>query len=251
MDSTPQRSAEVVAACCEKSLALDGKLGCEYFYQSLPLCVIDAVFSIGVRYKSVQRVVRRYCDYFNLQQFRKEGTALPPEENQLSVADFVDQMLRYGSEIFTQKIFNNRQRTSTRNGIRKSDAVQRFAEALQKHHVNYLQDVAKILSNPAFTSAITLIPGQRSGISLSYFFMLSGSDDLVKEDRWIFRFLERCLNRKVAQGEALQILVGACQKLKPNHPNLTPRLLDNLVWNYERSWKLLTEGRNGKICTRR
>ena len=26
------------------------RLGEEYFYQSLPLCVIDAVFSIGVRY---------------------------------------------------------------------------------------------------------------------------------------------------------------------------------------------------------
>ena len=59
-----------------------------------------------------------------------------------------------------------------------------FAEAPQKHHVNYLQDVATILSNRAFHGAIKSIPGQRSGISLSYFFMLSGSDDLVKEDRW-------------------------------------------------------------------
>ena len=29
----------------------------EYFYPSLPLCVIDAVFSIGVRYEAVRRAV--------------------------------------------------------------------------------------------------------------------------------------------------------------------------------------------------
>jgi hypothetical protein len=111
--------------------------------------------------------------------------------------------------------------------------------------------VTTILLNRAFEGAIKSIPGQRSGISLSYFFMLSGSDDLVKEDRWIVRFLERCLSRKVVTGEALQILVAACQKLKPNHPNLTPRQLDNFVWNYERSRKPLTGGRDGRLCSQR
>jgi hypothetical protein len=31
-----------------------------YYYQSLPSCVIDAVFSIGVRYTSTENTVRRF-----------------------------------------------------------------------------------------------------------------------------------------------------------------------------------------------
>ena len=41
------------------------------------------------------------------------------------------------------------------------------------------------------------IPGQRSGISLTYFFMLAGSDDLVKPDRMLGRFLRGCLSHEV------------------------------------------------------
>ena len=33
----------------------------EYRYASLPICVVDAVFSIGVRYISTQRVVKNFC----------------------------------------------------------------------------------------------------------------------------------------------------------------------------------------------
>ena len=82
MHSTPKTDAELEAACCEANLPLNEKLGREYFYQSLPLCVIDAVFSIGVRYAGVKKVVSRYCDYFTLPQYRKQETVLPPEETQ-------------------------------------------------------------------------------------------------------------------------------------------------------------------------
>ena len=32
------------------------------FYKSLPICILDAVFSIGVRYKSVTNTVNSYID---------------------------------------------------------------------------------------------------------------------------------------------------------------------------------------------
>ena len=37
------------------------RLGKEYEYHSLPLCVIDAVFSIGVRYRNTQKAVDAWC----------------------------------------------------------------------------------------------------------------------------------------------------------------------------------------------
>ena len=50
----------------------DAQLGAEYTYHSLSLCVIDAVFSIGVRYAGVQAVVQNYCDHFSLPLLRSD-----------------------------------------------------------------------------------------------------------------------------------------------------------------------------------
>lgn len=63
-----ERSGESGCACVaervERVLDLAGaRLPCEYYYSSVPLCVIDAVFSIGVRYGRVRAVVKRYCDH--------------------------------------------------------------------------------------------------------------------------------------------------------------------------------------------
>jgi hypothetical protein len=55
-------TVRTVAAILEKipDLAL-AKLGPEYSYHSLPFCVIDSVFSIGVRYRSAQNAVAAWC----------------------------------------------------------------------------------------------------------------------------------------------------------------------------------------------
>ena len=47
---------------------VDLQLDQAYFYQSLPLCVIDAVYSIGVRYSSTEATVQRFCEHFNQSQ---------------------------------------------------------------------------------------------------------------------------------------------------------------------------------------
>ena len=46
---------------CVTDLPLAGaRLSDEYYYDSLPQCVIDAVYSIGVNYKSTRNTVIRY-----------------------------------------------------------------------------------------------------------------------------------------------------------------------------------------------
>jgi hypothetical protein len=56
--------AKLTAYCRRKLDFTDLQLDQAYFYQSLPLCVIDAVYSIGVRYSSTEAIVRGFCDYF-------------------------------------------------------------------------------------------------------------------------------------------------------------------------------------------
>ncbi len=61
---------ETVALFCQEHLNLGSivRLGDEYAYSHLPLCFLDAVWSIGVRYQGVQRVVKRYEKWAGLGQ---------------------------------------------------------------------------------------------------------------------------------------------------------------------------------------
>jgi hypothetical protein len=224
-----------VAEAALTLLSLDGaELGLEYHYNSLSLCVIDAVFSIGVRYESVRAVIHRYCDYFGLDVYRPDPSALPARRSQETLGALVGHFADLGLEHMTGKVFVNRQRTSTRSGILKSEAVWKFADALKSNGIEDLQDAAEAPPNAAVRRAIGLIPGQSSGISLKYCWMLAGSDELIKPDRMVLRFLEDCLGRPVGTAEAPHLVAGAVARLKPLHPALTPRLLDHQIWEYQR-----------------
>jgi len=221
---------------CEHALDLrEAILGEEYFYQSLPLCVIDAVFSIGVRYESTKAVVIRYCDYHDLPRIRNDADLLPEPGEQESVPAFVRKMEEAGVEFFTNEVFKNRQRTSSRNGILKTEAVCRFASVLQKHGIHYLQDVPKAIVDPEVDREIRSIPGQRSGISLRYFYMLAGSNDFIKPDRMVQRFMAAALGATPDLETCQHLLRETSQALKARYPHMNPRLLDYQIWSHTRS----------------
>lgn len=229
------RDSELVADYASRTLPLaTACLGDEYFYQSLPLCVIDAVWSIGVRYGGVRNVVARYCENSGLRRVRTDRRSLPPTSEQETVAAFCAKVEQIGPAAMAVAVFGNRQRTSSRSGVLKAEAVYRFACALRAHGIGYFQDAPAAASNVGLEGDILSIPGQGSGISLRYFWMLAGSDDFVKPDRMIRRFLESVLERPISLGEAEVLLRDAAQRLRALHPHLTPRLLDHEVWKHQR-----------------
>ena len=206
----------------------------EYAYQSLPLCVLDTIFSINAKYESTRNVVIRYCGHYELQRVRQDPDILPPIEDQESITAFIEKIISLGVEAFSETILANRQRTSTRNGILKSEAVLRFAQVIQAHKVEYLQDVEAIQGKEGFEKAIKEIPGQGSGITVKYFYMLAGSDDFVKPDRMILGFLKEQAGQSCNPDQAQELLSRAANTLKIEYPYMTPKLLDNLIWMYQR-----------------
>lgn len=223
----------LVEKCKELLNLKDAKLPDEYYYSSLPLCVIDSIFSINSNYTSVKNVIKRYCTYFNINPLR-ESSSFPSTSNQLSVKSFIDSYEKIGVDFYTQKIFNNRQRTSAVNGILKSEAVYEFCKVLNKYNINYFQDVKNIYGNKEFEKDIRNIKGQGKGVSLLYFLMLSGEEDKIKPDRMIIRFLEEILQRKINIDESQILLKEASVVLSKEYPNLSPRLLDYTIWEYTR-----------------
>lgn len=223
-----------IAEYCKKNLDLsNAKLSDEYYYNSLPFCVMDSIFSIGVNYSSTRNIVINYCQYFKLKRIRSDKHNTPPISEQESISLFCEKFNQMGLSVFVENIFINKQRTSTKNGILKAQAVYEFCKVLKKYDVEYLQDVQNIILDPQFEEEIKLITGQKSGISLRYFFMLAGSDNFIKPDRMIIRFLEKILERKVSLADSQKLLQETSQILNKDHPNLNPRLLDHQIWNFQ------------------
>lgn len=155
------------------------KLGQEFYYQSLPLCVIDSVFSIGVQYINAQRAVEAWCQ------------AQQPEWQKYPVDDMprytISDLIRAGeghdeSSLSTKFFGGNRQRTSTESGILKAQAVFLFAKALQVAGIDDFRDARNEFTACRAREEVGKVTGQKSGISFDYFLMMAGDDSYVKAD---------------------------------------------------------------------
>ena len=223
-----------ISKCCINKLDLNNaKLDIGHYYSSLPHCIIDAVFSIGIKYTATRNVVERFSQYLSLDTFREFGSDFPNIDKQYSINQFINFYQKNDIYFITNNVYKNKCRTSTVNGILKSEAVLEYAKVLQKYKVNYFQDLAKVINNASFERDIKYIKGQKSGISLSYFFMLAGDENLIKPDRMVERFVEDCINKKLSTNELTQIFSKVIKILKPNYPSLTLRELDHEIWKFK------------------
>jgi hypothetical protein len=227
---------QLIAGTCDQKLGLaTAVLGSEYYYQSLPFCVIDAVFSVNAKYAGTKRTVTDYCKLLNLQVKRNAGTnTLPSTGNQQSISEFLDIMLTHSPTYNANNIFHNLQRTSTRNGILKAEAAGCFARVLQLHNIQHLQDMASKSNYQALEIDLAKIPGQTQDVSIAYFFMLSGADDFVKVDRRVKNFIFHSIGQHLLTGDIQAGLKDVVRILQPKYPNITCRLLDHEIWKYDR-----------------
>lgn len=216
-------------ACQDKFNLDELSLSDAYYYNSLPLCVIDAVFSIGVRYTSTENAVKRYCAALGIQRVRSSDLEGYDDH---TVSDMLFAIEKYGIDESADVLFNNRQRTSTRSGILKSNAVFLFGQALKKDGIQSLRDYQESGISCTGEADIRAIPGQRSGISLQYFYMLAGRDDFCKPDRHILRFISSCVGETITTSQAQHIMAETVADLIHQYPTLTVRSLDYAIWEY-------------------
>jgi hypothetical protein len=212
-----------------------------YQYSSLPLCAVDAVFSLGVRYESTERTVNEWCARYHWAKDR----SLASEERTTSEFTAILQPYENRWEDMANEVFRNRQRTSARSGILKAEAVYRFSKALQKFGLESFADALKSGTWDDLRHAIKEIPGQGSGLSLKYFLILAGHTDVVKADRMVRRFVAGALDSRGVSPELAESLVkAACGVLRAEFPELTPSLLDNRIWKYQRDQDTAILGHN-------
>lgn len=225
-----------LADICIQKLAFTKELGSEFFYSSLPLCVIDSVFSIGVKYEGVQNVMKRVGTRFSIPIFRENGSEFPDKDLQFSTSQLLSQLDIYTEDNLAKEVFGNSQKTSTNNGILKASAVVQFLKILQNYKIEYFQDLINVAGNETFEKEVKNIKGQSSGISLKYFYMLAGNENLIKPDRMIKRFLLRETGLSLKDDEAQSLLLNTAKVISSKlGKSVSAVLLDNLIWQYERS----------------
>ncbi|MDD3394502.1 MAG: hypothetical protein PHG19_07670 [Anaerotignum sp.] len=220
-----------IVKCCENTFELDKlKLSEGYFYNNLPLCIIDAIYSIGVRYTSTRNTVLRYCQHYEIRRIR-ETSEFPSELFQHRVCDLIQNIKQVSPDIFAKEILKNKQRTSSRNGILKAEAVLLWAETLDKLGIQSLQDFNTKYSM-TLEHELKKIHGQSSGISLTYLRMLAGNDNFVKPDRHIIKFLSNCVDKNVEIASVQKLMEDIVGELSKDYKHMTVRLLDHAIWGY-------------------
>ncbi len=193
-------------------------------YDAVGLAIIDAVWSIGVRYQSVENVIARY------RAARLAGGDDPEADHPGDVRRFIEAC--GGPEEFAQRV-GNRQRTSTTSGILKAEAVLHEARILEEEGVEVPADLTGASQGRLdhLQGRWSTVAGQGSGVSWRAFSMLVGLPE-VKPDRMVRRFAAAALGRPretaVGVDEARVLLLGAAARL-----GVSPRALDNAIWAYQ------------------
>ena len=227
------KEQELILEMCESTLSLSNELGEEYRYNSIVFCLIDAIFSIGVRYESTKNTVIRYCDSLEIDRVHKNGEA-PNDKH--TIDDYLNYIHIVANDDYgREKILDNRQKTSTRNGIYKAEAVYKAAALLKSLDIQTISDIRKYEHIDNLEMKFKQIKGQKSGISFSYFLMLVGDDNYMKIDRWLLRFVEKAIGSKQNIDQTYNDLMAVCNILKKKHPQLTPRSFDYAIWSYSKN----------------
>lgn len=183
---------------------------------SLALCTLDAIWSIGIRYSTVMGVVGRYRDAV-------EGADTHGLEDLLRAIDEAG-----GTEAWRRQI-GTRHRTSPRGGISKADAVAQAAAALVALDLISTQDLRQATPERLDDAerAWRAVRGQRSGVSWHYLLLLAGFDD-VKADRMVIAFLRRAVPSVPDPPAARALVLAAAAEMQ-----VSPRTLDHRIWRHQ------------------
>lgn len=206
----------------------------EYYYQSLTLAAIDAVYSVQAKYPSVQRVVERYCNKYKLTRYRSPRNCQPQPESQENANALSQKMGKVGCSYFAENVFENQSKTS---GRLKAEILLDLLIEIQNLNIQTFQDIQPWLTQHdqqrQLVSAITKIHGIGEATS-RYFLMLAGDEQMIKPDRMILRFIHNALGRTVNEEHAVSLILAVSKKLLTNYPHMNPRLLDYLIWSWQR-----------------
>jgi hypothetical protein len=233
-ETRPAMSSEaaLVLAYVRATLGEPADWSAPVAHTSVALAVIDSVWGINSRWTSVRNVIDRYrrARLENDGQSNLAGATDPDADTPGDLLEFIESS--GGADAFAE-VVQNRQRTSTRNGILKADAVRRVASVLCAHGIRTPADVRRASSEQLaeLRQDWIQIPGQRSGLSLDAFLLSTGRGS-VKADRMVRRFVADAL-QVPGESAVKPARAAALVEEAATLGRIDARLLDAAIWQYE------------------
>ena len=183
--------------------------------ESLALCILDSVWSLGVNYDThVLPVLNRYRD------LRSHAGSADTASDLAAAIDSCG-----GPEGFAAAV-GNRQRTSTRGGVLKAEAVFRAAHLMIESGIETPTELREHADDVKL--AWRRLPGQRSSATgWRYLLLLAGASE-AKPDRMILRFVSGAIARSCTPDEAHDLLFAAAVSLSVPLPTL-----DHRIWLFQ------------------
>jgi hypothetical protein len=235
-----QSKAQKLADYAEAHLSLEtAQLSRAYFYQSLPFCIIDAVFSLGVKYRQVENVVSHVAKVTGWDAFRPHSSNFPAIEKQKTVSDLLEEIGKHqdtSKTLFDNRGYANPSATKVPK-IKKSDLINQFAGVLKQRKIETFQYLKSYEDSEALDNELRALPALKSGVGVRYFRMLAGDENQVKPDRMIQRFIEAGIGESLSVDMCASLVQETCGLLKTRFRSLTPRLLDHEIWKFQRQRK--------------
>lgn len=193
-------------------------------YPSVALALIDAIYSTGNHYGGVLNALARY-------RTARHDDGADPETD--SASNLLAAAERWGGvDGLAER--TNQWRTSTKSGApRKAQAVLGAAGILVGNGLDTRDDIRQALMDPHAPKRTPVkerwlaLPGQRSGLTWTYFLMLCGIPG-VKADRMVTRYLRRALDRDIDPREAAGVVAHAARTL-----GVEQIPLDHVIWRIE------------------
>ena len=191
-----------------------------YCYNSLPICIVDCVYSLRARYSSVTvPIVERYADEF----LGGDKTSTNETDN---LTNFIKNLTIPSLENFADNIAKNHQILGR---VPKEKVCLDIAETLRNFGIETLGDFQNYPSRGRLADAIKSVKGMGDA-GVNYLFMLTGDDIKSKPDVHIHRCVAEACGEDVSDAESLRIVEESASILKKEFPLLTVRKLDGVIW---------------------
>ena len=191
-----------------------------YCYNSLPICIVDCVYSLRARYNSVTiPIVERYAEHFL-------GGDRSAKDDKDSISNFIHNLTTPSLEYFADNVAKNHQ---VLGGVPKEKVCLDIAETLKDLGIETLHDFREYPSEEKLADTIMSVKGIGNA-GVNYLFMLTGDDSKTKPDVHIHSCIEEACGENMSDAECQRIIEEATEALKAEYPNLTVRKLDGVIW---------------------
>jgi hypothetical protein len=187
---------------------------------SLALCILDSIWSIGVNYdRHVIPVLNRY---------RQLAATSDRDANHDTPCDLAATIAQLGGPDAFADAVRSRHRTSSKNGILKAEAVGQAARLFCEASIMIAADL--VSREADVKPRWHRIRGQQSGVSWKYLLMLAGIDG-IKPDRMIHGFITNAIGVSVTNQEAIELLTDVQRAWPEPRPTLLE--LDYAIWRHQ------------------